>query len=144
MHIDPAGVFPIAEYIWNNISVIDEYVSKKGTNLTDEDKEIVLGWKRFVRGKFIVERHLKKGSVFIKADDCRVYLVSGLASTWEEMLRFRRLPAIIETTLLPFKEVIISDGLIMMSNISFGRGAAQDFKEAYMTAKGKGKIHKTL
>ena len=38
-------------------------------------------------------------------------------------------------TLLSFKDLIISDGLVFAFPIRFGRNIADEFKETYMTAK---------
>ena len=47
------------------------------SDFSDEDGRIIQGWKRRISGKFVVERHLKKGSVFILPDDNSVYMVNG-------------------------------------------------------------------
>ncbi len=136
--IDPAEVMVIAEYVWSHPTVIDEYLACAG--LPEEHHEIVAGWKRCRRGTYILERNLKKGSVFISAEDAEVYMVLGLFSAWEEMFGYRPLPVMMEAVLLPFRDKIITDGLVIPYNIVFGRGAAADFKDTYMDAKKSGKI----
>ena len=84
---------------------------------------------------------MKKGSIFISADDLEVYSVLGLFSSWEEMFVYRPLPVMLEAVLLPFRDKIITDGLVVSYHIVFGRGAATDFKDAYMNAKKMGNIH---
>ena len=93
-----------------------------------------------IPGTFIVERHLKKGSVFISADDNSVFLVHGIISSWEEMLQGTTLPVILHATLLPFKNVIISDGLVSVNPVHFGRSIASNFKDVYMDAKRRGAL----
>jgi hypothetical protein len=46
----------------------------------------------------------------------------------------------LEAVLLPFRDKIITDGLVIPYNIVFGRETAADFKDAYMDAKKSGKI----
>ena len=140
--IDPMEVQLIAEYIWTHTAVIDEYLAYAG--LPAEHHEIVAGWKRCRKGTYILERNLKKGSVFISAEDAEVYMVLGLFSPWEEMFGYRPLPVMMEAVLLPFRDKIITDGLVLLYNIVFGRGAAADFKDAYMDAKKNGKIRFSL
>ena len=96
-------------------------------------RNIVAGWKQCKPGRYILERHLKKGSVFISAEDGAVYIVKGLFSTWAEMLG--EAPVLLDATLIPFRGSIISDGLVMPHRICFGSGARADFKDAYMNAK---------
>lgn len=131
--IDPSNAAEVARYLWERTSIIDDYVTE--TKLPTEHKEILLGWKRCIPGAFIIERHLKKGSVFISANNNSVYLVNGIIDSWEEMLSDYPTPLIVEATLLPFKNVIISDGLVSAFPICFGRNSAAEFKETYMTAK---------
>lgn len=45
--------------------------------MSEEEIDIVVGWKNAVRGTFVVDRHLRKGSVLVSADK-KVYLVKGI------------------------------------------------------------------
>lgn len=96
---------------------------------------ILKSWKGCITGRFIIERHLKKGAVFISIDDNSVFLVNGIVSSWEEMLRNAPMPTLLDETLLPFKNAIISDGLVSVMPIIFGLNSKADFKEIYMDAK---------
>ena len=136
--VDMRDAKTIANHIWGHTEVIDEYLSEAA--LPAEHCEIVIRWKKCRPGKYILERHLRKGSVFISADSAEVYMVLGLYSTWEEVLSGRPLPVLLDAVLLPFRDRIINDGLVVSRNITFGRGAAADFKDAYMDAKKNGKI----
>ena len=73
-----------------------------------------------------------------------VYQVSGIVSSWEEMFYGAPMPLIIEATFMPFRDVIISDGLVMPYNILVGGGMKRMFKDAYMAAKKSGQIHRSL
>ena len=54
------------------------------------------------------------------------------------------MPLMIDATLLPFKDVIISDGLIMPYNVIIGGGMKKAFKDVYMKAKKEGRVISTL
>lgn len=66
-------------------------------------------------------------------------MVKGLFSTWVEMLG--EAPVLLDAVLIPFRGSIILDGLVMPYRIYFGKGAREDFKKAYMTAKRNRTIH---
>lgn len=138
--IDPRDARAIAVYLWSHTEVIEEYLAVAG--LPDEYTQIVAAWKRCKPGRYILERHLKKGSVFISPEDGTVYMVKGLFSTWEEMLGEG--PVLLEAVLIPFRESIISDGLVEPYRICFGKGAREDFKEVYMSAKRNNTIRFSL
>lgn len=53
-------------------------------------------------------------------------------------------PVLLNITLLPWNDVIISDGLVSITNIHFGRSYSYDFKEIYLNAKCNRKIIKSL
>ncbi len=107
-NFDISAAKKIAGYLWAHTEIIDEYLSE--TNLPEEQAQIITGWKRCRSGKHIVERHLKKGPVFISEEEQKVYMVKGLFSTWEEMLG--KGPVLLDAVLLPFRDSIITDGLL--------------------------------
>ena len=129
--VDARDAKTIADYLWSHTGVIEEYLAV--ADLPKEYAQIVAGWKQCKPGRYILERHLKKGSVFISAEDGSVYMVKGLFSTWAEMLG--GCPVLLDAVLIPFRDSIISDGLVVPYRISFGKGAAEDFREVYMNAK---------
>ena len=141
--LDPMDVREIADVLWDDVAIIDEYLMKRGSELTKEEAEIIKGWKRRVRGKFFMERHLKKGRMLIYEDET-VYQVIGIISSLEEMFYGAPLPLMMEATLLPFREVIITDGLVMTYNIIIGNNAKRMFKAVYMNAKTTGQIQTSL
>lgn len=100
--LNPNEVKAVADKLWDDVTVIDEYLSSRG-DIPQEHKAIVCGWKRRIRGRFVLE-----------------------------------------ATFMPFKDVIISDGLVMPYDIMLGRNMTKTFKEVYMEAKKSGRLQKTL
>ena len=60
------------------------------------------------------------------------------------MFPYAHLPMMLDATLIPFKDVIISDGLVVPYRIVIGGNMARSFKEIYMENKSNGLVHKTL
>ena len=141
--LNPAGVKEVANKLWSEVTIIDDYL-KENEGLSEEHKEIVRSWKRRIQGKFLMERHLKKGTIFISLENEEVYQVSGIISSWEEMFLGAPMPLMLEATFVPFRDVIISDGLVMPYNILVGGGMKRMFKDVYMAAKKSGRIHQSL
>lgn len=142
--MDATEVKKVADRLWEDVSVIDDYLAEPDNDLSEEHREIVEGWKRRIMGRFILERHLKKGSIFISIDNNEVYQVSGITTSWEEMFWNRKPPIMLSTVLLPFKDVIIYDSLAMPYNIFIGGNMAKELKGIYMAAKKSGMLHKML
>lgn len=141
--LDPADVKKIANKLWSDVTIIDDYLTEN-PDLPDDHMEIIRSWKRRIQGKFMMERHLKKGTIFISLEDEEVYQVSGIISSWEEMFLGAPMPLMLEATFMPFRDVIISDGLVMPYNILVGDGMKRMFNDVYMTAKKSGRIHQSL
>lgn len=114
--IDLAVVKEISDKLWSDVGILELYL-KKHSKMPEDERNIIRGWKRRIRGKFVAERHLKKGTIFISMENNEVYQVSGIQSSWEEMLYGAPMPVLIETTFIPFRDVIISDGLIIPYNL---------------------------
>ena len=135
----------VADVLWANPETIDEYIeaTEKQFGLEEADRRLLEGWRYPVSGRFILERHLSKGSIFIDAENTetmKVYLVKGLTEPWSDMLADFRPPILLQANLIPFGNCIISDGLVYPHNIIFGSGAKSVFKDFYMNAKQNGKI----
>lgn len=142
-YLDPNEVKEVSDVLWADVGIIDEYL-KDAEAISVTDRELITSWKRCVSGRFVLERILKKGAMLISVEDEEVYQVSGIVSTWDEMFGYARLPLMIQATLIPFENVIISDGLIQTYNVIIGGNMARVFKDTYMAAKKSGTLHKQL
>lgn len=142
-HLDPNEVKEVSDVLWADVGLIDEYL-KDADGISVIDRELISSWKRCVSGRFVLERILKKGAMLISVEGDEVYQVSGIVSTWDEMFGWARLPLMIRATLIPFEDVIISDGLIQTYNVIIGGNMARTFKDTYMAAKKNCTLHKKL
>ncbi len=142
-HLSHLKLKQIADAMWEDTCIIDEYLKIKSAELTERERSIIVSWKNCISDDFFVERHLKDGSILI-CNDGNIYQVCGITSTFEEMLRGFPMPVAIRATLIPFEDVIITDGIILPYGIVFGGGIKQTLKTTYMEAKNKGRIIKKL
>ena len=126
-------------------TLIDDFLNDKASKqLSNEERDIVLGWKKRVRGEFIMERHLKNGSIFIHMETEKVYQISGIRSSYEEIYWSFSLPTMMKMTIIPFKDVIIFDSIAMAYPIVIGSNMKKSFKDIYMNAKKNGEIIRTM
>lgn len=133
----------IRDELWSNTKWIDEFIEKNPDALVEEEIEIIKRWKNPLKGTYLIERILKKYTVFISTNS-EVYGVLGLADEIENVIDKRQLPVYVETVLLPFKDSIIYDGLLSKYSISFGRGLRDIFKATYNSAKENNQIITSL
>lgn len=143
--LDPEDVYEVADYLWEHVDVIDDFLNDKASKqLSEEERDIVVGWKKRVRGDFIMERHLKSGTIFIHMETEKVYQLSGIRSSYEEIYWSLSLPTLMKMTIIPFKNVIIFDSIAMAYPIVIGSNMKRSFKDTYMNAKKNGEIIRSL
>lgn len=131
------------DILWSNDKWINEYVNINPDNLEKDDIEIIERWKNRIKDRFLIERILKKYSIFISSNS-KVYGVIGITDEIADIFPPERIPLYVETILLPYKEKIIYDGLFSTYSISFGRGIRDMFRETYNKAKAENKIILTM
>lgn len=95
--VDAFDAKAIADYLWSQIGTMAEYFAI--TELPNEYSQIITSWNQCKPGRCILERH-QKNSVFISAEDGPVYMLKGLFSTCEVMLR--GCPVLLDEVLISF------------------------------------------
>ena len=133
----------VRDALWQNSELIDAYITENPDGMAPEELDIVRKWKRFVSGTFHLFRLLKKHAVFL-GENSRVYAVLGLHDRLRDMVDERQLPIMVDAVLLPFKGMIVYDGLLGLYNVFFGGGTRRAMNEQYMAAKQNGRIVATL
>ena len=142
--LDEYSVLPMEEKlkvrdaVYVNPGLMDEYISANPDQLNVENLMTIKEWKGFIKGDFYIERHLKNYTIFIA--DTSVYGVLGLTEGLDQIFPRGHLPVYIKTVLLPFKGIIIYDGLVQNYNVLFADGIKWDLNETYMRAKQNEKI----
>lgn len=134
----------ISSKLWADKDIIDEFVLSDFKKMDEEEIAIVSSWKRAIQGKFIIDRHLKKGSVLISVDNNEVYVVKGIYSSWREMLEGYPMPQIVKTTLMPFRDSIIYNGVIAPYGVCLEKNMSEQSKQTYLAAKSNGNLHYSL
>ena len=118
-----------------NLELIEEFVAENPAHLPDDELDIVRSWRHLVAGQFYIFRELKKHTVFLSTSSPAIaYGVLALSQPFEE-LTGPNLPTLTRTVLLPFKGVIVYDGLLASYNISFGPGIRRRLGQEYKEAK---------
>ena len=134
----------VRKTLWEQPELIEAYVRENPEGLERETLAIIEKWTRFVKGNFYIFRHLKKGSIFIGGDPQQVYSVHGLLDDLDEIIPSYALPQMVQAILLPFKGIIIYDGLLQGYNVHFGGGIRSNLNQTYTVAKQKERIITTL
>ena len=140
--MNQAPFIAIRAQLWDNPQWIDEFIhSNNDSDLTAQDLDMLMDWrKNFVKGRFVIMKHLKKHAIFMTMEkEAVLYGVSGISGPISESVPYP-LPLVVETVLLPFKDRVIYDSLIVPYNMSFGAGMKRNLKEAFDAVKAKNGI----
>jgi hypothetical protein len=131
----PEARFKVHQAFLDELDLIEKFIDENPFGFSEEELKIVQSWHNLVAGKFFIFRDLKKYTVFLSSEVQPIaYGVLALTEPFEDLVG-PYLPVMTETTLLPFKDKIVYDGLLSSFNISFGGGIRRSFKESYEAAK---------
>jgi hypothetical protein len=125
----------VRDVLYNKKEYIDQFLkTQSAEELSSEERAIISSWNHFEMGKFFIYKHCKNHSIFLsESGKGKAFAVSGIFDPLEEMFPYP--PVFIATVLLPFKDRIIYDGLMMGYSIHFGYGIRNEIKNTYEKAK---------
>lgn len=126
--------YNIRTALYKNVHLIEAFIQENPRRFSADELAIVGTWKHLVQGQFYIFRHLKRYTVFLDADSSpKAYGVLALHDDFEGM--FPRVPFLIETVLLPWKNYITYDGQCRYYNVFFGGGITRRLNDSYQLAK---------
>ncbi|MDH6368044.1 MULTISPECIES: hypothetical protein [unclassified Breznakia] len=105
----PNQLLPISKYLFEHRDIIDDFVDENPYTFTNEELAIVAGFKQAVTGFFTLYDFEETYAVI--ADEKHRYAVVGVEVNLDRVYQ-GRLPVFVQTNLLPFRNVIIYDGLL--------------------------------
>lgn len=131
----------IREYWYENPQLVDQFIAQRGNDLTEEQKNILLSWKHAIHGQFICLKYYKNYAIFgsAKEDSTQYYAVLGIFDDFNELLPFDP-PYLINVGIMPYKNVIIWDGLIQHYPVIMGSNIKKSFNDEYQKCKREKKI----
>jgi hypothetical protein len=142
--LSPEVRLKVRDAFLQHTEFIQHFVEENPTDLTDDELDIVRSWQHLVHGKFYVFRELKQYTVFLSTTSPAIaYGVLALSQPFEELVG-PYLPVLAQTVLLPFKDMIVYDGLLNAYRISFGPGIRRSLNDSYKEAKARNGIVTSL
>jgi len=136
MQLPIEEIHKVREALYEYPELIDSFVNENSFAFSQEELEIVRSWKHFIKARFFLFRYLKKYAIFLdEGSPPKAYGVLALRSDLQEMAGWARLPVFLDAVLLPFKDKIIHDGIIIPYSINFGSGIRHDLNAAYQETK---------
>lgn len=129
----------IRDRMWENPNWIKEFVKEGNVyELTEQEYSVILSWaENFILGKFVIMRHHKNYSVFmhiLEDANMKLYGVKGISDSFKDICHGRT-NIWVDAVLIPFDGQIIYDTFLVSSNVIFGRGIKETFRNDYNKAK---------
>jgi hypothetical protein len=135
--LSPEVRLKVRDVFLKHTDLLQAFVEENPAHLTGDELDIVRTWQHLVHGKFYVFRQLKKYMVFLSTDKQPIaYGVLALSQPFNELVG-PYLPVLTQTVLLPFKGMIVYDGLMSSYRISFGPGIRRWLNESFKEAKAR-------
>lgn len=115
--IDASLANQIRKVVWADDALRERFLAEGASDLGDAERDLIASWRHRISGPFIVLKHLQKHSIFMSKD---VYAVLGIYTPFAELIPF--VPTYVQAVLIPFRDVIITDGFLESPpmQISFG------------------------
>lgn len=109
--INPYDLIEIIDKFCDNKDlIVTKFIKENPYKFNKDELDIVSNYRKVIRGLFILIRYEKEYSIFVNQD--KAYMVKGLNAPIDEVIYYNNLPYPSFTTLLPFKDKIVYDGLL--------------------------------
>ncbi|MDR1640055.1 MAG: hypothetical protein LBT59_10200, partial [Clostridiales bacterium] len=134
-------------FVFENLDLWDEQISLKSKTSPREDVAILKSWKNhFIMGEFMMMKDLPKYTtvVHLSHDPSKV-LIYGVWSLSTPMVKMvPSMPAVVKGLILPFRDKIISSGLLGYMDMPIDEKAKKGFYELYEKIKNDTGVIETL
>lgn len=128
-------LFELRSHWYKDTSIIDEFIKEADIKETPIIN-LLQSWKRFIQDEFIFIRFFPECAVLQSVKTHQYYAVLGLNSDFDEIFPTNDVK-VIKTTLLPFLDKIIWDGLIVTSDAIFNPSFSKQLVESCKLARRK-------
>ena len=109
--IDPSGLVPvITKFIENKETLVEKFIKENPYKFNQEELDIVRDYKKGLAGLFMIVKYEKDYTMIISIE--KAYMVKGLTCPIDEIVPYNELPCPAMIRLLPFKGMIIYDGIL--------------------------------
>lgn len=117
--INPYEISDVVSTFWKNkVAIIIEFCLVNPFKFNKEELQMVSSFKNGIKGQFILAKYEKEYTAVMNED--KIYMIKGLTSNIDEVISYKDLPCMTETAIIPFKNVLVYDGMLQNYPIDFG------------------------
>ena len=129
INLPPELIIPIRDYLFKHLNIIDQFIRKNPFHFTKEELELVNNFKYSISDTFIIMKYDDEFAYLMGRNGN--FLVKGLHSTIEDVIPKYALPYVSPMNLIPFKDVIIYDGIITGPTVQFSSKMIKQFQKEF-------------
>jgi len=119
-NINPAELINIIDKLWESPTlIIDDFIKDNQYKFNQEELSIIEKFKLGQRDIFFLANYEEEYTAILSKEE-KIYMIKGIRDNIDNIINYKDLPKPIITTLLPFKENIIYDGIINEFPIQLG------------------------
>lgn len=119
--INPYELKGIVDKFWENKdAIVLEFCLVNPYKFNKEELEITSEFKKGIRGMFIIAKYDLEYTAFMEKD--KVYMVKGLNDNIDNIISYKDLPYVVVTSVIPFKNVLTYDGMLLGMGVKMGNG----------------------
>lgn len=128
--INPYELKDIIEKFWGNKNVIvQEFCIANPYKFNKEELNIASEFKKGFRDLVIIARYEKEYTAVVTKD--KTYMIKGLNDNIDNIISYQNLPQPVITSIIPFKGVLVYDGLLMEFGIQMDNNFDKIIEEEY-------------
>ena len=119
--INPYEISDIVEKFWEyKDAVIIEFCMANPFKFNVDEIKMVQEFRKGFRDTFVIVEYDKEYTALMDMNTSKTYMIKGINSNIDEVIPYNQLPQITMTSIMPFNDKIIYDGLFMGYGVNFG------------------------
>ncbi len=131
--INPYEIKDIVDKYWaNKEQVTLEFCTSNPYKFNAEELKLAGEFKKGIKNIFIICNYELEYASFMYND--KVYMVKGLNANIDEIISYDNLPVMVTTSIIPFKDNLVYDGMLSQYPINFGPNFEKLVEKDYSSA----------
>lgn len=128
--INPHELKDIVDKFWENkTAIVLEFCLANPYKFNKEELELTSKFKKGIRSMFIIAKYDLEYTAFMEKD--KVYMVKGLNDNIDNIISYKELPYVIVTSVIPFKNVLTYDGMLLGMGVKMGNSFDDMIEKEY-------------
>lgn len=128
--LNPYELISIVEKYWENkVTITEEFCKVNPYKFSENELSITNEFKKGFRDVVIVTKYENEYTAVMSKD--RTYMIKGINDNLDNIISYQKLPEPIITSIIPFKDLLIYDGILLEMGIKLGNNFDKTVMKEY-------------